>query len=346
MNDELNGVSSVVSEMSVGTVGSVVGCARDFESWAALARVRVERALAEVLDGFAAHPVAVQSPLVAAMRHGVMNGGKRVRALAVLAAAQVRLPDSESVRLGVEASDFLALRVACALELVHAYSLIHDDLPCMDDDDLRRGQPTVHVQFGEAQALLAGDALQTLAFDVLSCPDLTAVGVLPAVQLGLLQLLARASGVAGMAGGQAIDCHHVGLPLSVSDMRTMHELKTGALLKASVMMGALCAPSALPLVDTDALSAYADDLGLLFQVVDDVLDASQDTATLGKTAGKDADANKPTYVQAMGIDGARGYAQQLYASALGHLNRLSADSDGVGVQLLADLAAYCHERIH
>ena len=321
--------------MTVQTLDvAIEGHSARFLQWAASMRPQVEQALAVEFEPYADHAVALHSPLVAAMRHGVMNGGKRVRALAALASAQL---------VGGEHS--VAMQIAVALEYIHAYSLIHDDLPCMDDDDLRRGQPTVHVVYGEAQALLAGDALQTLAFDILTQAWLTDwMGA--GKQVELMRTLAQASGMIGMAGGQAIDCHHVGQVMAVETMQTMHRLKTGALLRASVMMGALCGKNTLSAEQTECLSRFAEDLGLLFQVVDDILDASQDTATLGKTAGKDADANKPTYVQAMGIDGARGYAQQLYADALMHLNQLCiAPEHTQGVQCLADLTAYCHERL-
>lgn len=316
----------------------LTGDAAAFNTWAAGWRPQIEARLAAGLTEYASHLVAQQSPLLKAMQHGVMNGGKRVRALAVIAAGQMLHADKKTL-----------LDVAAALEYMHAYSLIHDDLPCMDDDDLRRGQPTVHIQYGQAQALLAGDALQSLAFDLLASEQLTFMGLSHAQQLQLIRTLAHASGVAGMAGGQAIDCHHVGQSLSVQNMQTMHSLKTGALLHASVMMGAMCAADGTAHLSAEQLvhlSGYADDLGLLFQVVDDVLDASQDTATLGKTAGKDAEANKPTYVQAMGIEGARAFAQKLYSSALSHLSGIASAQQQQGVQYLADLASYCHERIY
>ena len=316
---------------------TIRGDAQAFDAWAKQMRPQVEQALADGLVVYAEHAAAVHSPLLSAMRHGVMNGGKRVRALAALAAAQL-----------VGGAPAVAMQIAVALEYIHAYSLIHDDLPCMDDDDLRRGQPTVHIVYGQAQALLAGDALQTLAFDVLAHEQLGS-HLSAQAQVDLIRTLARASGVAGMAGGQAIDCHHVGQSLSVQNMQTMHSLKTGALLHASVMMGAMCAADGTAHLSAEQLvhlSGYADDLGLLFQVVDDVLDASQDTATLGKTAGKDAEANKPTYVQAMGIEGARAFAQKLYSSALSHLSGIASAQQQQGVQYLADLASYCHERIY
>lgn len=310
------------------------GEAEAFNAWAQRMRPQVEQALAEGLDAYREHAVAVHSPLLSAMRHGVMNGGKRVRALAALAAAQL-----------VGGAPAVAMQIAVALEYIHAYSLIHDDLPCMDDDDLRRGQPTVHIVYGEAQALLAGDALQTLAFDVLAHEQLN-TQLSAQAQVELIRTLARASGVAGMAGGQAIDCHHVGQVMASETMQTMHRLKTGALLHASVMMGAMCGQNPLLPLQTAGLSRFAEDLGLLFQVVDDILDASQDTATLGKTAGKDASANKPTYVQALGIDGAREHAQALYEDALMNLTQINTASEHTqGVQCLADLTAYCHERL-
>ena len=192
---------------------------------------------------------------------------------------------------------------------------------------------------------MAGDALQTLAFDVLAHEQLN-TQLSAQAQVELIRTLARASGVAGMAGGQAIDCHHVGQVMASETMQTMHRLKTGALLHASVMMGAMCGQNPLSPSQTAALSRFAEDLGLLFQVVDDILDASQDTATLGKTAGKDASANKPTYVQALGIDGAREHAQALYEDALMNLTQINTASEHTqGVQCLADLTAYCHERL-
>jgi len=203
-----------------------------------------------------------------------------------------------------------ALRAACAVELIHAYSLVHDDMPCMDNDVLRRGKPTVHVQFGEAGALLAGDALQALAFELLTPGD---ESVPLAVQGRLCALLARAAGSTGMAGGQAIDLASVGQALDEQSLRHMHQLKTGALLQASVMMGAACGHAS----DTAqrALADYGRALGLAFQVVDDVLDVTADSATLGKTAGKDADHDKPTYVSLMGLERSRRYAQDLLTQA-------------------------------
>ena len=228
-----------------------------------------------------------------------------------------------------------SLRAACAVELIHAYSLVHDDMPCMDNDVLRRGKPTVHVKFGEAPAMLAGDAMQALAFEVLtpdaqSNPEAT---VPAALQAKLCGLLARAAGHAGMAGGQAIDLASVGRPLDEQSLRDMHHRKTGALLRASVMMGAACGDS--DATAWSALEVYGDSIGLAFQVIDDVLDVTQASDKLGKTAGKDVDANKPTYVSLMGLDAARRHAHELRDQAHSALER-SALRDTVWLGLLAD----------
>ncbi len=238
-----------------------------------------------------------------AMRYAVLDGGKRLRPLLVLAAF-------EAVHNGAGDAGEAALRAACAVELIHAYSLVHDDMPCMDNDVLRRGKPTVHVQFGEAQALLAGDALQAFAFELLTPED---ERILPAVQATLCRQLARAAGSAGMAGGQAIDLASVGLALTQDQLRNMHRLKTGALLQASVMMGVACGASSA--AAQKALADYGAALGLAFQVVDDILDVVADSATLGKTAGKDAASDKPTYVSLLGLAPAQAHAQELLAQA-------------------------------
>ena len=248
-----------------------------------------------------------------AMRYAVLDGGKRLRPLLVLAAR-------EAVAYGQKdaALDEAALRAACAVELIHAYSLVHDDMPCMDNDVLRRGKPTVHVQFGEAQALLAGDALQALAFEFLT-PEGSAIP--DNVQATLCRLLAISAGHAGMAGGQAIDLASVGMALTEDQLRQMHRLKTGALLEGSVLMGAACGettPQAL-----DGLKRYGQALGLAFQVVDDILDVIADSATLGKTAGKDAANDKPTYVSLLGLEEAKLYAQSLLREALDALHSTS-----------------------
>jgi len=253
-----------------------------------------------------------------AMRYAVLDGGKRLRPLLVLAA-------SDAVGGHADA----ALRAGCAVELIHAYSLVHDDMPCMDNDVLRRGKPTVHVKYGEAQAMLAGDAMQALAFEVLT-PD---AGMSPELMARLVQLLARASGHAGMAGGQAIDLASVGRRLDERTLRDMHRRKTGVLLQACVMMGAACgsaSPAALA-----ALSDYGAAIGLAFQVVDDVLDVTQASEILGKTAGKDVDQNKPTYVALLGLEAAQAYANELRDQAHAALAR-SGLPQAAGLACLAD----------
>ena len=287
----------------------------DFSPWMTARLQRVERALENWVstqgdDGAADHHAP--AALVDAMRYAVLDGGKRLRPLLVLAAYEAVASAT------VVSGDSAALRAACAVELIHAYSLVHDDMPCMDNDVLRRGKPTVHVQFGEASALLAGDALQALAFELLTPQDGT---VAASVQARLCALLSRASGSAGMAGGQAIDLASVGQTLTLPQLRTMHELKTGALLQASVVMGAECA--AVTAAQLQALKAYGAAIGLAFQVVDDILDVTADSATLGKTAGKDADNDKPTYVSLMGLDASRAYAATLLQEALQALVRSS-----------------------
>jgi farnesyl diphosphate synthase len=268
----------------------------EFDAWCEDQLARVESLLQAWV------PQNAPAGLGEAMRYAVLEGGKRLRPLLVLAAC-------EAVRGDAQAAD----RAAVAVELIHAYSLVHDDMPCMDNDVLRRGKPTVHVAFGEAQAMLAGDAMQALAFDVLT-PD---EGVEPALQAQLCRLLARASGHAGMAGGQAIDLAAIGQPLSESQLRDMHQRKTGLLLRASVQMGAACGhPDAAA---EKALCAFGSAIGLAFQVVDDILDVTQDSATLGKTAGKDEEAGKPTYVSVMGLDASRRYAARLRDEALNAL---------------------------
>ena len=287
----------------------------DLDSWSRVRLQQVEQALdrwvtADVPVGLS-HGAPAQ--LVEAMRYAVLDGGKRLRPLLVLAAHEAVAHAGQGA-----ATQEAALRAACAVELIHAYSLVHDDMPCMDNDVLRRGKPTVHVQFGEAGALLAGDALQALAFEFLTPHD---GSVLPTTQALLCGLLARAAGSAGMAGGQAIDLASVGHPLTEAQLREMHELKTGALLQASVVMGAQCAaPSAQAL---QALQTYGAAVGLAFQVVDDILDVTADSTTLGKTAGKDADNNKPTYVSLMGLQASQAYAQQLLKQALSALDASS-----------------------
>ncbi|MBT9599424.1 MAG: polyprenyl synthetase family protein [Vitreoscilla sp.] len=270
----------------------------DFDAWARLELAAVESALDTLV------PEDTPAGLGDAMRYAVLDGGKRLRPLLVLAGCDA-----------VGGHTVAAMRAAVAVELIHAYSLVHDDMPCMDDDALRRGKPTVHIKYGEAQAMLAGDAMQALAFEVLTPEE----GVPPALQARLVGLLARAAGHEGMAGGQAIDLASVGRSLDESALRDMHRRKTGALLQASVLMGAACGP-----VDAAAwsgLSAYGAAIGLAFQVVDDILDVTQASETLGKTAGKDLENNKPTYVTVLGLSAARRHADDLRDQALAALAR-------------------------
>lgn len=247
---------------------------------------------------------SVPARLHEAMRYAVLGGGKRVRAALVYAAGYACMRPNTVRDDFTEALD----RAAAAVELVHAYSLVHDDLPCMDDDMLRRGRPTLHVKYDEATALLAGDALQPLAFDLLAQMPLAPEAVVKATRT-----LAQAAGSLGMAGGQAIDLASVGKTLSQQELQQMHVLKTGALLAASVKLGGLVAGAQT--LQQNSLDEYASAIGLAFQVVDDVLDVTTDTAILGKTAGKDAAANKPTYVTLMGLDGAKSFATSLHQTS-------------------------------
>jgi farnesyl diphosphate synthase len=264
----------------------------DFAAWMGAIQARVEEALKRSLPG----PQLAPARLHEAMRYATLEGGKRVRPLLTFAAGE--LAGAEPDRLDVAAS---------AVEMIHAYSLVHDDMPCMDDDVLRRGKPTVHVEYDQATALLVGDALQTLAFQLLA--EQVKDGD-PARQLEMLRTLAVAAGSRGMAGGQAIDLEATGKALSQTELEFMHLRKTGALISASVKLGALCSGPCPP-----ALEQYARRVGLAFQVVDDVLDAEASTATLGKTAGKDSKQGKPTYVSAMGAPRAKAFAEELRQGA-------------------------------
>ncbi|MEY3652570.1 MAG: hypothetical protein RL739_740 [Pseudomonadota bacterium] len=279
-----------------------------FRHWTAQCLAQVEVALSDWV------PLSAPAGLGEAMRYAVLDGGKRLRPLLTLAAA----------RAVAGATDVpAALRSACAVELIHAYSLVHDDMPCMDNDVLRRGKPTVHVAYGEAQALLAGDALQALAFELLTPED---GSVAPAVQARLCAALARAAGHHGMAGGQAIDLAHVGLAMTEAALRDMHRRKTGAMLEVSVHMGALSAGADGPTLA--CLQRYAQAIGLAFQVVDDILDVTADSATLGKTAGKDQANDKPTFVSLLGLAGAQAQAQALLQDALAALDAAVLSDDG------------------
>jgi farnesyl diphosphate synthase len=271
--------------------------APDFQSWAAARQARIETLLDKVLPGSRIVPERLHD----AMRYAVLGAGKRVRPLLAFAGGELSDGDIERVALA-----------GAAVELIHAYSLVHDDMPCMDDDVLRRGKPTVHVEYDEPTALLVGDALQSLAFQLLGEYRLAEHSV---DQLHMVKLLATASGSRGMAGGRAIDLDSVGKKLSVPELEHMHIHKTGALIRASVLLGAHCGYG-LGEGELAQLDHFAKLIGLAFQVVDDVLDAEAPTATLGKTAGKDADQNKPTYVSALGLSESKQFADQLRHDAL------------------------------
>jgi farnesyl diphosphate synthase len=286
----------------------------DFQSWMQAQLADVEEALDRGV------PAQAPAGLGDAMRYAVLGGGKRLRPLLVLATGQSLRGHSQA-----------AMNAACAVELIHAYSLVHDDMPCMDNDVLRRGKPTVHVKFGQAHALLAGDALQALAFELLTPQD---GSVPPAMQARLCALLARAAGEAGMAGGQAIDLASVGCSLNENELRQMHRLKTGALLQASVLMGAACGDTSA--AQWQSLSDYGASIGLAFQVVDDILDVTADSTTLGKTAGKDMAADKPTYVSIMGLERSRSYARELHTRALDALAQCAL-ADSRTLVALADM---------
>ena len=265
-----------------------------FAAWAKQVQADMEVVLDRHLPSASTSPAKLHD----AMRYAVLDGGKRVRPLLVFAAGAVFDSPTDALE-----------RAAAAVEMIHAYSLVHDDLPCMDDDDLRRGKPTVHRQYDEATALLVGDALQSQAFLVLSEGALASDR-----KVAMLSQLAQASGSCGMCGGQAIDLDAVGVALALPELEKMHRMKTGALLRASVLLGALAGKS-LQAAEQAALDAYADAIGLAFQVVDDILDATADSATLGKTAGKDAAQNKPTYVSILGLDPSLALAEKLRQDA-------------------------------
>jgi geranylgeranyl diphosphate synthase type II len=277
------------------------------------------------LEGLFAAPGPELNRLYDAMRYSVMNGGKRVRPLLAYAACEA---------LGGIAED--ANGAACAVELIHAYSLVHDDLPAMDDDDLRRGQPTTHKAFDEACAILAGDGLQSLAFTALLDPTLTSRDA--ETRLSMVRALAQAAGPAGMVGGQAIDLGSVGLKLDQTALEYMHRHKTGALIEASVRLGALASGRA-DQSQLDALQIYARAVGLAFQVQDDILDVESDTATLGKRQGADIARDKPTYPALLGLDAAKAYALELRDQAL---EALSAFGDTA--EPLRELARYIVNR--
>ncbi len=295
--------------------------ASDFPAWVSSKQARIEQTLAQTLPAGNIAPNTLHD----AMRYSALTGGKRVRALLCYAAAEM-----------CDTNIVIADAAACAVELIHAYSLVHDDMPCMDDDDLRRGKPSCHKQYDDATALLVGDALQSLAFEALSQPRLcNNTGLQASQQINMLNMLAKATGSTGMAGGQAIDLASIGKSLTQAELESMHQLKTGALIQAAVLLGAINGSNA----QMAAVRTYAANIGLAFQVVDDILDVEADTATLGKTAGKDADANKPTYVTILGLALARQHAQKLYENAIAAIAPF-----GDSAQRLRELATFIMQR--
>jgi geranylgeranyl pyrophosphate synthase len=287
---------------------------RDYQS-------RVQAFLESVLPA----PDLVPQRLHAAQRYSVLGGGKRLRPLLVYCTGEA---------LGLQPSSLDA--PAAAVELIHSYSLVHDDLPAMDNDDLRRGQPTTHRAFDEATAILAGDALQVLAFSLLARDR--AAGVSPEARLKMIQILADASGTAGMAGGQSLDLSAVGRELNLEDLETMHRLKTGALIRASVLLAAACAPG-LTTDEWNGLDGYSQDIGLAFQIQDDILDVEGSTEDLGKTIGADAARAKPTYPSVLGLQAAKSRARELQCRACDRLAPF-----GERARILAWLASFVVDR--
>ncbi len=269
----------------------------EFEAWSQARQQRIEQVLASQLPSASQVPETLHS----AMRYAVLGGGKRVRALLCYAGASV-----------AGGSEQQADAAAAAVELIHAFSLVHDDMPCMDDDDLRRGKPSCHKQYDEATALLVGDALQSHAFEVLA----NANGPWALKQVALL---ATATGSRGMCGGQSIDLASTGQHMSIAALEQMHQYKTGALIQAAVMLGAYSAPAPTPTLLED-LSSFSRHIGLAFQVVDDILDVTADSVTLGKTAGKDQSQHKSTYVSVLGLEASKTLAERLYQQALAVLD--------------------------
>ena len=306
----------------------------DFSAFLMQTKTRVDQLLGELLGSFSSSYAAVDSGiyltrLQQAMHYSLINGGKRIRPVLVYATAAAITTDVSSVvRANLD-------RIACSIEMIHAYSLIHDDLPAMDDDDLRRGQPTCHRAFDEATAILAGDALQARAFELLTelteCP--------PHIHLNLLRILTQASGQRGMVGGQLIDLESVDKPIDVQQLETIHRLKTGALIRASIAMGATL--TGADRQQLEQLDCYGDAIGLAFQVHDDILDIEADTATLGKTQGADIALNKPTYPSLLGIDGAKAKAAQLHQQSLTAIEHFD-----VNALLLRELSGYIISRSH
>lgn len=295
-----------------------------FSQWVERIVQRTEVALHQSLPPSSVLPQRLHQ----AMRYAVLGGGKRIRALLLHAAGHIN--DAHPSALD---------SATCALEMIHAYSLVHDDLPCMDNDDLRRGKPTVHKAYDEATALLVGDALQAQAFICLSTAPIETEQ-----RLTLIQELAQASSTTGMVGGQAIDLASVGIPLNQRELETMHQMKTGALLRAAIRMGLACGHHKHPQTPINSLDDYAQTIGLAFQVVDDILDASAETATLGKTAGKDALQDKPTYVSLLGLDAARALVNTLHERAQALLDNLLGQQEHT--HMLRELTRFIVLRTH
>ena len=291
-----------------------------FQNWMQSIRLRTQVALDHLLPASSHTPQRLHE----AMRYACLNGGKRLRPILVHAAGETSGANPDILDI-----------CATAVEMIHVYSLVHDDLPCMDDDTLRRGKPTCHVQYDDATALLVGDALQTQAFITL-----TTLALMPRTINELVRTLAHASGSAGMAGGQAIDLAAIGLQLDAAQLEQMHIMKTGALIRAAIRMGALAGES-LDAAQLELLDRFGKVLGLLFQVVDDILDCTASTDILGKTAGKDAAADKPTYVSLMGLAGARNFADDLLDKAQKLIDPL-----GPRGQRLKDIALEIVQRTH
>lgn len=291
-----------------------------FEQWTIAMQSRTEEVLTTVMPSSNVIPERLHQ----AMRYAVLGGGKRVRALLAYAAGAFCGADTQDIDVS-----------AAAVELIHAFSLVHDDMPCMDDDDLRRGKPSTHKQFGDATALLAGDALQSLAFELIASNHLS-IG--NSQKVSILHCLALATGSRGMAGGQCIDLESTGIKLTQAQLAHMHALKTGALIQAAALMGAHTANTLDP-EKLKAVETFAQAIGLAFQVMDDILDAEADTATLGKTAGKDAAQDKSTYVTLLGLDTAKSLAQSLYQQALSALAPYQQEAD-----LLRGLANFITQR--
>ena len=319
-------------EMAVDGARETTAHGGDLGAWMEARGARVERALDAVLPPLEGAPDGLgPDGLYEAMRYAVLGGGKRVRPLLVYAAGEVSGAEAGVLDGG-----------ACAVELIHAYSLVHDDMPCMDDDELRRGKPTVHRKYGEAVAMLVGDALQALAFEALVVPLRAGTderrSEVPVAEM--VALLARAAGAGGMAGGQALDIAAVGGRLDLPRLETMHRLKTGAMLAASVRLG-LLAGGRWDATMEKAAGAYSAAVGLAFQVVDDILDVTADSATLGKTAGKDRDQGKPTYVSILGLAESQSLARELAGRA-----REALAPFGMRSSRLAQLADFIVERVH